>query len=187
MNTNEKKPIRFRRRQVYINKPFQARFCIKFVLVLVLGNVISTGLTLLNTRDTLTSTFANSNLVIQTTSNAIMASVIYNNLLTTAGVSLIMIMVGILVSHKIAGPMFRFEKDIERVATGDLKSRVKLRHGDQLEALATSLNTMIDHLNTELTDIKKRAAAIADKTDQPEACRRDIVKLNEKIDSSFKL
>jgi methyl-accepting chemotaxis protein len=185
MNPQKKNTPHFKRKQVYINKDFQTRFIIKFVLVLVLGGVISIGLTLFNTQNTLTSSFVNSKLVIQDTSLAIMPSVIYTNIITTTVACLIMAFVAMLVSHKIAGPMFRFEKDIKRITSGDLKNRINVRKGDQFQALAISLNNMIDHLNAELTDINNQAAALSEKKDLPESCRKDILRLNEKINSSF--
>jgi len=176
-----------KRKQVYINKDFQTRFIIKFVLVLVLAGAISIGLTLFNTQGTLTSSFSNSKLVIQSTSLAIMPSVIYTNLITTAVVGIIMVMVAMLVSHKIAGPMLRFEIDIKRIAGGDLKNRINTRQGDQFKELALSLNTMIEQLNQRLSGIKQQASALADNKELSETCRREIMQLNEKIDSSFTL
>lgn len=187
MNPAKKKTSRPVRRQVYINKDFQTRFIIKFVLVLVLSSVISICLTLFSTQDTLTTSFVNSKLLIQNTSLTIMPSVIFTSLITTILAGLVMIMVAMLVSHKIAGPMFRFSKDIERIGKGDLKSRIIIRQGDQLREMAAALNTMIEQLNAKLSDIQKQAAALADNKDLSEACRKDIMQLNEKINSSFLL
>ncbi|MBA3009307.1 MAG: methyl-accepting chemotaxis protein [Proteobacteria bacterium] len=187
MNPRKKNPTAIKRKQVFINKSFQARFIVKFCLILVLGGLISIGLTLFNTQDTLTSSFTDSKLVIQNTSLAIMPSVIYTTLITTALVGLVVIMVTLLVSHKIAGPMFRFEKDIDRISKGDLKSRISIRKGDQFKEVATSLNAMIESLNKNLSDIQTDVTALAEKQDLPEALHREIVHLNEKINTRFKL
>ena len=187
MNPRKKTPSPVKRRQLYINRDFQTRFILKFCLILILGGVISIGLTLFNTQETLTSSFTNSKLVIQNTSLAIMPSVIYTTLISTLGIGLIVIMVTLLASHKIAGPMFRFERDIDRIAAGDLKSRIEIRKDDQFQAIANSLNNMIDSLNTKFSDIKRDANALAGKEDLPESCRREIVGFNEKINTHFKL
>jgi len=187
MNPRKKKPTAIKRKQHFINPGFQVRFIVKFCLILILGGGITVGLTLFNTQDTLTSSFINSKLVIQNTSLAIMPSVIYTTLITTALIGLVAIMVTLLVSHKIAGPMFRFEKDIDRVTKGDLKSRINIRKGDQFQEIAISLNTMIESLNHHLVDIRDTAHALAEKTDLPETCRGEIAQLNEKINRHFKL
>lgn len=181
----KKKPAPIKRRQLYINRDFQTRFILKFCLILLLGGAVSIGLTLFNTQESLTSSFSNSKLVIQNTSLAIMPSVIYTTLISTLVIGLIVIMVTLLASHKIAGPMFRFEQDIDKIAAGDLKSRIDIRKEDQFQAIATSLNNMIDSLNTKFSDIKKDANALAEKKDLPESCRREIVRFNEKINTHF--
>jgi len=49
------------------------------------------------------------------------------------------------VSHKIAGPIFRIEKDIKHVIeTNDLNFRFKLREKDELQELAVLLNELMD-------------------------------------------
>ncbi|MCP4022445.1 MAG: methyl-accepting chemotaxis protein [Desulfobacteraceae bacterium] len=187
MNATAQNPTFYKRKKVYINKDFQTRFIVKFILVLILGATISIGLTLYNTQGTLTSTFSNSKLVIQNTSLAIMPSVIYTTLITTCVLSIIVIMVTLLVSHKIAGPMYRFEKDIKRVTNGDLKTRIHIRRGDQFLELATVLNGMIKNLNQEVSAIKHDVDTLACHTDLQEEFQKDVVRLKEKINSSFLL
>ncbi|WDP87407.1 MAG: hypothetical protein HUN05_21655 [Desulfobacter sp.] len=105
-----------KRSQHYINKGFQVRFMAQFILILLLGGIISVGLTLFNTKDSLTSTYVGSRLVIENTSLAILPSVVYTTLITTVLIGVLGGLVTLLVSHKIAGPMYRFEADIQRVA-----------------------------------------------------------------------
>ena len=46
-------------------------------------------------------------------------------------------------SHKLAGPVFRFEKACRKVIDGDYTDVIKLRKGDQLNNLADLLNEVI--------------------------------------------
>ena len=155
MNPRRKKPAGVKRRQYYIKKDFQARFIVKFVIILVAGGILSVGLTFLNTQDTLTAVYANSKLTIQNTSLAIMPSVVFTMLITTLVLGLVVVAVTLLVSHKIAGPMFRFEKDIQRIASGDLQSRIQIRKGDQFQELAVCLNQMVEGLAGKLTEVRQ--------------------------------
>ncbi len=174
MNPRKKKPTAIKRRQLYINKEFQFRFIFKFFLILILGGAISIGLTLFNTNDSLTTTYMNSKLVIQNTSLAIMPSVIYTTLITTFVIGLVVIMVTLLVSHKIAGPMYRFEKDIKRIAGGDLKSRIRIRKSDQFQEIALSLNAMIEALSNRVSAIKKDADDFAGENESAARVRNTI-------------
>ena len=55
--------------------------------------------------------------------------------------------ISILFSHRIAGPMFRMEKNLETIASGDLTVATRFRGQDQLTLLADELNAMVRSLN----------------------------------------
>ena len=58
------------------------------------------------------------------------------------------------VSHRIAGPLYRFRKVFGAVASGDLSVRAKLRKGDYLGKESESLNEMIDSLRAKIESIQ---------------------------------
>lgn len=60
-----------------------------------------------------------------------------------AGMMLVISAVSIFVSHKIAGPVFRFEQMTKVVANGDLTQEIHLRTGDELRELEIDFNKMI--------------------------------------------
>jgi len=60
----------------------------------------------------------------------------------------------ILVSHKIAGPLYRFRKVFGAVARGDLSVRANLRKGDYLGKESESLNEMIASLRAKIESIQ---------------------------------
>lgn len=168
------------RRQFYINKGFQIRFILRFFLILILGGVVTVALTLVITQDTLTSTYVDSHLVIQSTSLAIMPSVIFTTLLTTGVLGMVVILVTLLASHKIAGPIYRFEKDIAQVADGDLRHRIQIRKNDQFQELAVSLNQMLDALFSRISAVKDEAEALGPDVE-------GAVRIKNKIDDNFRL
>ena len=58
----------------------------------------------------------------------------------------IMCIVTIFVSHRWAGPIYRFERSAQILSTGDLTHRVSLRTGDDLMELQDEFNAMITSL-----------------------------------------
>lgn len=50
-------------------------------------------------------------------------------------------------SHKIAGPVYRITRSMERIREGDVGFRVNLRRGDYLTEIADELNLLLDWLN----------------------------------------
>lgn len=63
--------------------------------------------------------------------------------LVTAAIAVI----SVLFSHRIAGPLYRLEKNLETIASGDLTVNTRFRGMDQLSLLADELNALVRSLN----------------------------------------
>lgn len=59
---------------------------------------------------------------------------------------LIIFFYGVIVSHRLAGPIFRLEKDLDRIITGDHSVRIRFRRHDCLDSLAIKLNKVFEKL-----------------------------------------
>ena len=66
----------------------------------------------------------------------------------------------VLVSHRIAGPLYRFKATFNQVAQGDLSKVVSIRKGDLLVNEQTKIEEMIGTLSSRLKNIKKEQAAM---------------------------
>jgi methyl-accepting chemotaxis protein len=65
-------------------------------------------------------------------------------LLSLVLVAPLVVIISIFLSHKIAGPMYRMEKFLTAMATGDFTQHITLRKGDELKTLADRMNFFID-------------------------------------------
>lgn len=157
-----------RRRQVYVKKEFQFRFILKFCLILLAGVLVSTGLLFYFSKDTLTSSFSHSRLVIQSTAEAMLPAIITTNLISLALILATTIIVTLYISHKIAGPILRLENELQRIGQGDLTTTVSLRSSDQMVAFAQRVNEMTAKLNRRIVEIQNQAQAIADAASRPD-------------------
>lgn len=52
----------------------------------------------------------------------------------------------VIVSHRMAGPIYRLEKDLDRIIAGDHSVRIKFRTKDRLDNIAEKLNKVLDKL-----------------------------------------
>lgn len=147
--------VGYRRRQFFVKKEFQFKFILKFCLIVLSGSVISTILILFFSRGTLTSSFENSRLVLKNTALAILPAIMYTNIITLLMISVATIFAVLYISHKIAGPMFRFEKELKLIGDGDLKKTIHLRKEDQMKDMAESLNQMTTKLHGKMTGIQE--------------------------------
>ncbi len=64
----------------------------------------------------------------------------------------IVLLVSAVISHQMAGPIFKFEKSCATLAEGDLTHRVYLRRGDQLTELQDQFNNMAGTVNEVLRE-----------------------------------
>ncbi len=180
----------YQRRNYFIKKDFQFKFIMKFCLILIAGIIVSTGLVFLFSQQTLTSSFDNSRLVVEQTGYAIMPTLIITNLITLGIITLAAIGVTLFVSHKIAGPMFRFEQDIKKIAQGDLSVRINLRQKDQFSEMANAFNKMALNLHKKILLIDKQANKILTaKTESKIDAEHEkmILELKETINKNFSL
>lgn len=63
--------------------------------------------------------------------------------------------VGVLATHKFAGPIYRFEQYLKQVIAGEKPADCKLRKGDDLQTLCTLINEATEPLR------KQNASAVA--------------------------
>lgn len=56
--------------------------------------------------------------------------------------------VSIFISHKVAGPLYRVKKSLDRITEGDLDVVIKLRKWDDMKDLAEHINMLVAELRT---------------------------------------
>ena len=66
----------------------------------------------------------------------------------------------VIVSHRIAGPLYRFRRVFEAVAAGDLSVRARLRKHDYLMPEADALNEMLEALAARVAGLEEEAQAV---------------------------
>lgn len=180
----------YKRKQYFIKKNFQFKFILKFCLIILIGTILSMGLLFLFSHDTLTSSFQQSRLVIKNTSLAILPTLIYTTLITFGLITLATIVVTLFVSHKIAGPLFRFEKDLKEIEKGDLTKSIKLREKDQTTDLADSLNKMTASLHEKVLNVRtgvEKLIESASRQNAPQELIEELNHLHQKIGMNFKV
>ena len=60
----------------------------------------------------------------------------------------------IYLSHKIAGPLYRFHSTLEQIGNGDVRVRIKLRKEDEAKILANKFNQTLEHLDFTFSRLK---------------------------------
>ncbi len=156
----------YNKRRIYlIDKKFQLNFIFRFCTLVIIGGLLTIlGLYLL-AGQAATVSFVNTKVVVKTTADFILPILIQTVAIVVIIVGLATIFVTLRVSHKIAGPLYRFKKVMEALGMGDFSNNFKIRRLDQLQDLADEFNAMITKTRAELKTLKDSFASLKDKLD----------------------
>ena len=143
------------RRRYFIKKPFQIKFFLAFLALLLLQALLIVGLFLYFSGQTLTTGYSGSRFVITKTSSFFLANIVLISTAVGASIVFLAILVFIILSHRIAGPLYRFEKSLADMSKGNLSKRIALRRTDQLRDLQSALNECAEALDGRLRGVKE--------------------------------
>ena len=146
----EKKAVsRFKRRTIFIKKRLQLRYMALIILSVLSGLLIMAyELTF-----TLHEVFDHYPVLLQPLYDhfpSLAYSFIYKLLIYLVFV----VLISAILSHKMAGPVYRFEQTCKAIAKGDFSQRIHLRKGDQLMELQDEFNKMMDRVEEEINKKK---------------------------------
>lgn len=188
MPKNEK--MRVARKRYFILPAFQLRY-IRFILLIMFGvgalaawTVYYKAMILLGGK--LASVYPQGRLV------AIVKSVNIQILLSLLLMTPVVVLIAILLSHRIAGPIYRLEKTLAALAEGDIATRVTLRKRDELKSLADGINLVVDSLRSKISieiDVVHRLNEIIDKMEelaikgpvQPDLLKIELKKMRDEL------
>ena len=133
-----------KRRKILIKRAFQLKYVGAILFFVLLITLISTITIYMSIFPYLSEKLANvypQGRLVMVLRNANMKV-----LMSTAVVLPIAVWVGIMFSHRIAGPWYRMEVILREIAEGSLTARVNLRKGDELQSLGDAINEVTDNL-----------------------------------------
>ena len=153
-----------RRKTVVINKPFQYQYA----LLIVSAAVLLTNIALMALR------FYPSEPLLLTTPIALLISVF--ELAMIVGVWY----AGIKISHRIAGPVYVFARELGKLAEGDLSARIALRKKDQFLDAAEQMNDSLATIEARIIEIKTIAGQL-NHADVSEESKELLVLLEDRL------
>ena len=125
------------RKQYIVKKGFQLRFMIIIITAMVLIAIV-TGLSIYSAvMQTLVNQFHGENLAM--IQHAITYKLFIRSLLLIFAIAII----SVFISHRVAGPIYKFEGIIKDLASGKKVEEFKLRKRDEFYELALAINNLI--------------------------------------------
>ena len=98
--------------------------------------------------------------------------------------------VSLMISRRLSGPLYRFEKTLDEIGQGNLAQQVCLRKDDRLQDFAASLNSMTDGLRRRVERMQtqsERLRQMAETLDAPSDLQNEIKRLAAESKALFTL
>lgn len=168
-----------RRRRTYIYKDFQRSFIIHFCMA-TFGAMMATSLVLLILY----------HMASVAPEKGLIQLLIGVNAIVLAALLLLTYLVALNLSHKIGGPLYRFEKSMDTIGEGNLTVEVNLRPDDQLHDLSGHLNTMVQNLNMRVSQMQVHISELRELSGQsecPEHIKGEIERLYKACHRQFEV
>ncbi len=151
----------------FVDLGFKLRFMLIFCLITLTAVFISCALFYFLTYRQLSNIYGEAFFTLLSVKKAVFPLLFASiqSMILLALVSLAIAVLSLFFSHKIAGPLYRFEKSMETIASGDLTHVGRLRAGDQVQGLMESINKStraMNHRVRSAQDSLLRVRAIED-------------------------
>ncbi|MDT4290925.1 hypothetical protein RO575_15265 [Methylomonas sp. MO1] len=137
-----------KRRQIFIKKDFQGRFILGAFALILLAGLCSALLIYWMTGGDLQAQSQSAHANIVNAAERLGVSILIGNLVAILVAGGIAVSTVLYASHKIAGPLYRFETLCQEVGDGKLDTVTHLREHDQLQDLALSFSNMVAKLRS---------------------------------------
>lgn len=160
----------YKRRKFFIDRQLQTKYVVLTVLLLLAYTLIFVAVLFLPFVIPLSFDYP----VAEQTRAARMLLSLHKTIWPAIGTAILVLSaLSIFVTHKIAGPVYRFKKVLGEVSAGNLDISIRLREKDDLKDLAEDLNLVISELRTFVVTLRSDYKVMSSCIDELEAQIRD--------------
>jgi len=176
----------FKRKKYFINKELQGRFIFNYFILLTLGSILFIGIFSFFSSNTLSIVYENYHLQLGTTPGILFKKILSTQWLFIVVGGIFICFITLRITHRVAGPFFRFEKTLDQMLDQNLDCSIYLRTKDEGKELAKKINTFNSQLSLELQVIHELNAKIGKSADklQVEMTQEEMKELVETIKQS---
>ncbi len=135
-------PARPARRIVLIEKAFQVRFIAKMTALVVLGTALTGGILYVLANQEFGRAFYSAHYQARSSWELLLPAVLAASFVSMALVAAGAAVLTLYDSHRIGGPLYRFQANLRAIGQGDLTLVTRLRKGDELQGFTEAMNEM---------------------------------------------
>ncbi len=180
---------KFRRRNYFIKKEYQGRTIFNYFLLILAGSVIFSLIFSFFSANTISIVYDDYHLKLGTTPGILIEKLFSAQWFFIIICGAAVILITLFLTHRVAGPFYRFEKSLDTMISGDISLDIHLRKKDEGKGVAERLNTFNSMLANRLTametlnsEIRELAKDPDTQTDKDKSLAR-ILEKSEKINA----
>lgn len=149
--------VTLKRKNYFINKEFQGRYIFNAFLLLTFGSVLFVLIFSFFSSSTLSIVYENYHLRLGTTPGILLNKILSTQWLFIVFGGIVITLITLFLTHRVAGPIFRFEKTFDRMIEKDISVRIALRPKDEGKVLANKINDFNAMISFNLNCIRNNA------------------------------
>lgn len=155
----------FRRRTLWIEtvdrlgivtRSFSYSLLLKIGGLILSGGLLSGGILLLVVQHPMDGDYSTTLYALQQFKRVLLSRTLLIGLVVGLLITAAVALINLIYSHRIAGPLYRIEREAERVREGDLTVRIQLRQGDAVGPLADELSRLAEKQREQVEELRQR-------------------------------
>ncbi len=152
---------KWKRRHYFINKDLQGKYAFYFFVIVTLGCILFTLIFGLLVQDTLTIVYKDSRLQFGSTPAILIKEILKADWIYILLGGIIVPVLAIFLTHRFAGPIYRFERSLDEMMRGNLNFEIVLRKRDSGKELAKMINAFNSILSERIVKVKELSELIS--------------------------
>jgi methyl-accepting chemotaxis protein len=100
-----------------------------------------------------------------------------------------LLIIGVLYTHRIAGPIHRLRKKAKAIAQGEISEKITFRRKDAIHSVGDSFNYMIESIKSDISEIKREIKEVEDflnKLDDKSINKAELLNSLDKAETNIK-
>lgn len=180
----------YKRRNFFIKKDFQGKLILGYFLFVMGGCLLFIILLGVISADTLTISYDNQDIQMGQTPIMLLKNVIAANWIFLIIGGTLLVLAAMLITHRIAGPLYRFERAFDNMVEGNLNDIVSLREHDEGKDLAEKINSFTSKLSATIRSIDHQADTLTTLLNQAQSTRNgsqdsgEVIELYRRMNES---
>lgn len=185
---NKRRPGR-----IYVEKVVQNDFILKFCMLVGCGALVISAVLYLWGKFSTTVSIVNARVMVTSTADYLLPLLIQTTLIVMIFVAIMTAFMTLYVSHKIAGPIYRFKQMFKELSEGNFTHQVKLRKDDKLQEVAGEFNAMISSVKNHVLPVQETIGTLKhqmeqiEKLNMDETQKKQWILLKQKLDQMEQL